>query len=212
MPALIHLMPGNHDRFTRWYQGYGPGGTLFDSVFQKYWDVGQGVSSFVLGESLGIVMADLTLTSMLHSTAFAGGFWGQGKAYVERIAFMKVQTALLRARQPNIAILWAVHFAPAFERLAENLRLIDDNRLIEAAEDSGIGHILCGHTHEQRRYSVGKNQPVTIFCGGAASQRGPYPNTLGLFEIEVEEASFAHFAFHLLEHRDGEGFRAIRRS
>ena len=169
----LHLLPGNHDRYSAWGYG-GAGGTLFDEVFHSYWSVGQGVASFILKESLGVVMGDLTLKSAFHGTS-PGGVWGQGKVYLETIAFMKLETELLRARHPNIAVFWAVHFAPAFEGLPEDLQLIEEERLLSAAREMGIHQLLCGHTHEQRQYEAGKEAPLEVFCVGAALQRVRIP-------------------------------------
>lgn len=202
----VHLLPGNHDRYGPWGYG-GTSGILFDEVFPEYWDVGQSVSAFILGEALGIVMGDLTLTTMLHGTSLPGGVWGQGKAYVERIAFLKAKTELLRARHPDLAIIWAVHFAPAFEGLPMSLALIDDGRLIAAAAEMGVHQILCGHTHEQRHYKVGPGESVTVFCVGSASQPSPEANTLHLFDIEVDRGAFSRFDVEVLEHDAFEGFR-----
>jgi 3',5'-cyclic AMP phosphodiesterase CpdA len=206
--APIHLLPGNHDRYLRVGGLGGPGGLLFDEVFQGYWQVGQGVTAFVLGRSLGVVMGDMTLTSAAHGTSFQGGFWGQGKAYVERIAFMKVQTELLRAKHPALAVLWAVHFAPEFKDLPEELRLIDGDRLIEAAQELDVRYLLCGHTHSHLQYQAGLGQPVTVFCVGSAAQRnGPSDNTLNLFDVEVESGAITRFEPRILEYEPAEGFR-----
>lgn len=204
----VHLLPGNHDR----YHGPGgvgiPGGALFDAVFQDHWNVGQGISFFVLGQSLGVVKADLTLSSMLHGTSLEGGLFGQGKAYVERVAFLKVQTELLRYKHPGIAVLWAVHFAPNFDGLDADLQLIDGGRLIEAAQEMNVDYLLCGHTHRHRSYPAGTGRPVTIHCVGSAAQEGEdSENTLNLFEVEVEGGSITRFVPTVLEYKGpAEGF------
>lgn len=203
----LYLLPGNHDRYSQGVGGWGgAGGTHFDEVFKDYWNVGQGVNGFVLKQSLGIVIGDLTLASSFHGTTFLGGLWGQGKAYIERVAFMRVMTQLLREQYSNIPIIWAVHFAPGFEGLPRDLQLIDDGRLIQAAQDMDIRYILCGHTHEPRDYPVGAGNSVKVLCVGSASQRNAHRNTLNLLEIKTEDGTIAGFDSQVLMYEPAEGF------
>jgi len=119
---------------------------------------------------------------------------------------MKVQTELLRARHKDIAIIWAVHFAPAFDGLPEYLELIDHGHLIAAAEELGIHHILCGHTHEQRLYPVGNGGSIKVYCAGSAAVKEEPRKTLHLFEIEVDRGSFSRFDLDILEFDEVDGF------
>lgn len=187
----IWLLPGNHDRYDQFAGAVGAGGREFDTVFSKFWNVGQGACSFTLGGDFGIVLGDLTLSRIADAKGALSSL-GQGRAYPERIWAMEAATLLLRARHPEIAVVWAVHFAPAFTGLDSKLRLLEDDRLLEAAAQLGIRHILCGHTHEPRFYCP-VAWPIEILCTGSAAQRGDHPNTIHLVEIEVSKGTVQRF-------------------
>jgi 3',5'-cyclic AMP phosphodiesterase CpdA len=201
--AKIYLLPGNHDRYDQTLGFSGAGGRDFDEVFKTYWNVGQGVSSIHLDGELGVVFGDLTLARVGDAQG-PGASWGQGRAYPERVAFMELETKHLKAKHAGIAILWAVHFAPRFERLDHSLRLLEEDRLLEAAQRQGIRHLLCGHTHVARHYFTA-NPRLEILCTGTAAQAGNPSNTIHLIEIETKKGSIHRFEPSALDFIPKEG-------
>jgi 3',5'-cyclic AMP phosphodiesterase CpdA len=182
----LHLLPGNHDRF---FEFGGAGGRLFDQVFQKYWAAGQGCAHVELeresGESLILVLCDLTLASAHDASSILPGHWGQGKAYEHRVANLVERTSALRTKKPMAGIVWVLHFAPGFEGISHLLRLLKDEDLIRSAETSEVRYIFCGHTHQQRFYPVGPSGAVNVLCAGSAAQLCDYPNSFYLVDLEV---------------------------
>lgn len=198
----IFLFPGNHDRYSG---RRGAGGEVFDQIFEPYWSVGQGAEYRVIRNTLGIVMGDLTLGSPGEAGSWRGQ-WGQGRAARDRVAFMVAETRLLRAEYAGIAVIWAVHFPPAFTNLDEDLVLLEEERLIEAAEAEGIGLLLCGHTHEHRPpYPVGPKGIVQVLCVGSACQQNPNDNTLYLLDLDIDGGALADFRYQTLVYVPLEG-------
>jgi 3',5'-cyclic AMP phosphodiesterase CpdA len=193
-PALHHgvpirLLPGNHDRFGLFRDA---GGRAFDPIFTDFWTAGQGVQSFppLAGPSgadrLAIAAADFSLIVNSDETA-AGGRWGQGRIYTAVLDGLIAETNALRQTQPRPAVLWAVHFPPEFESVDHALSLIDDARLLDAADAHQIPAIFCGHTHEARPYRPRGPNGVHVLCAGAATTREPRNgNSVHYTEVDVD--------------------------
>lgn len=84
-----------------------------------------------------------------------------------------VERTIEEGRQP--IVIWAIHFPPRFpvgkgriESIkSEFKKLVDEDRLIEAAKDCDIRLIVAGHTHEHNFYKVGA---IDINCAGSTTQ------------------------------------------
>src|SRR5258706_16206083 len=117
----IWLMPGNHDRYERSHipmRGYVPGGTEFDNVFQKEWQVPG--KRFVppikkFGLTVTVIAADMNLEMYGHHEGIYG-WLGQGKAYGPILNQLEAETKQT-ANSPEHCVIWAVHFPPAYPRI-----------------------------------------------------------------------------------------------
>lgn len=192
----VVLIPGNHDRMA--VPTHKPGGTGFDGVFASAWGVGQTarilsvLEKTVGGRSrLALVGADFTLRHAADATARLGGAFGQGRVHATTLRQLVSLTEALRQLDPAMAVLWVVHFPPGFRDVAPALSLINDDSLIEAAEQQGVAAILAGHTHECRDYDISFGAaPVRVLCAGTATQyHAPGGNFVHLVEIHVAAGS-----------------------
>lgn len=168
-PEKLVVLPGNHDR----YQGrlLWPGGKAFDSAYASHWKPSSAcgrVQSQVFsleGESLIVASADFTLARVKDGSPPVIGYIGTGRVYRETIDALVAQTEALKVDANTSAVVWVVHYPPRFSGITPTLSLHDDHLLADAAESSGVGVILCGHTHEARRYKIGN---VIVNCAGTA--------------------------------------------
>jgi len=186
----IVLIPGNHDRFKGlWCK---PGGDEFDKVFKKYWSVGQSAQILCLlpanSPELVIIGADFTLRHKTHAQG-RGGMWGQGKVYpkgpLKKLAHL---TNTIRSANPDVGIIWSVHFPPDFPEGERALKLIDEEELIKAATSCGVTVLLTGHTHNPKRFVTPplKYNNLEVLCAGTATQlTAPVGHVAHLVEIEV---------------------------
>ena len=178
----IALVPGNHDRFRGpWLAG--PGSEGFDEFFERDWEAGiGGVQKFVFPDEehpyLTVLCADFSLAHTKDATVLTG-HWGQGKVYSAddnpRLQALVAETKEVQEKTRS-AVIWMVHFAPEFEQveelpnLPENLWLIDAGDLLQEADDLGIHHILCGHTHVLApEYRSRSRPPVRVYCVGSSA-------------------------------------------
>ena len=150
----IILIPGNHDRFSILCR---PDIKMFDSIFFDSWKPIQNRIQLTLlpndkNYSLAVVSADFCLRQ-IDDNSIIGGYLGQGKVYGNRLAELIRQTKKINSNS-LAKVLWMVHFAPEFENHLElsyidkrYLKLIDSQRLIEAAKNLKVRHIFCGHIH-----------------------------------------------------------------
>ena len=163
------VLPGNHDR----YEGrlLLPGGVAFDTTFSTHWNPSSAcgrVQTQIFranGEALIIASADLTLGSVADGSPPAYGYIGTGRAYPQTIAALAEQTEAMRIENDTSAVVWVIHYPPLFAGINASLSLHDDQLLADAAETAGVAVILCGHTHEARRYQVSN---VVVNCAGTA--------------------------------------------
>lgn len=162
----IHIFAGNHDRYIN-VRGR-PFSNLFDFAFEEYMDkatsvVGSWVST-KQGEQLGFVHGDFTLrTTMEASFPTTKNAFGQGRVYDDVLADMRDASFAIRKNYPEAPIIWMVHFAPY--ECGTSLRLIDHQRLLDAAQAIGVSAIICGHTHHAMSKTV---MSQTIYCGGSS--------------------------------------------
>lgn len=175
--APVAILPGNHDRYTRIQFPFGTAGAAFDAVFREYWPAGQDAFEIGVlrkeGEWLGIVGADFTLRKGDATDALAQT--GEGEVYQDILANLRSRTREMRDQietrtGARVAIIWAVHFAPAFKGCKPLLGLRNEDALLTAAKEEQVFHILCGHTHESRTYALQvKKTYVHIYCAGTAA-------------------------------------------
>ncbi len=188
LPILV--IPGNHDRFDG--QFYNPGGTLFDRAFGTKWRAGNAaqilrVFKGISGEHLAFLGADFCLRSKKDGTGI-WGYLGQGKVYQNACNALVDATDDVRNRFGDIGVVWVVHFPPEFQNIKASLALIDDNLLANAAAKSQVPVILCGHTHEPRKYPLAGG--CLVYCAGTATQYyAPKQNILHVLEFEVAGAN-----------------------
>lgn len=171
----VALIPGNHDRYED--KGPKPGNVgPFESKFNKFWNIGQGVQFRTLSEDLGVKagFADFSLrkkdyvalpaTPSLSELREWLELWGNGCVYEDVLEDLSSESAKHIA--DGWHVVWVIHFAPFHPRLREDdwkLRLRNQERLISRAREVGVRHIFCGHTHKQDHYECNE---VEIFCAG----------------------------------------------
>ncbi|MFZ2410003.1 MAG: metallophosphoesterase, partial [Candidatus Methanoperedens sp.] len=194
----IILLPGNHDRYANMS---GWPGKRFDKYFSSFWKAGIGgvQTSFLPYNQppvLAVICADFSLEKPSHSSRLvAGGHWGQGKVYEDRLANLVEETCRVSESCPGCAILWMIHFAPKFENykaLDDRLCLLESDNLIQEAEKYRIKYILCGHTHEHADYMIRGTRLITVHCAGSSACIEPRKQTsMHLRLIEIEDGEIA---------------------
>jgi len=197
----IRLLPGNHDRFGPFRDA---GGRAFDSVFADFWTARQGAQGFPPlvspdgADRLAIVAVDFSLTGNSDETAW-GGRYGQGRVYTPVLDQLVALTNEVRQTQPGPGVLWAVHFPPAFDGVKDALSLIDDARLLDAADALQVPTVFCGHTHQARPYRPRGDDGVQVLCAGAATTREPeLGNSVHYTEIDVEAGAVTQVRWETL--------------
>ena len=121
-----------------------------------------------------MIAADFNLQDKRHREGRWWNKYAQGKIYqtildeLERRT-RRIQTNHARSSYDTLAVIWSIHFPPRFPSIPTSMKLIDDERLIEAANRCDITAILAGHTHAPLRYK-GPGMRFEIFCAGTASQ------------------------------------------
>jgi len=179
----IILLPGNHDRYHEWRDafdlvslGYTPGNKKFHVVFQGHWQ-NDVRTTLIEKDNLAVVIcaADFSLRRRLDAHLPQPANWhAQGRVYTEDILpELVVQTQAARAdciqRNLEVVVIWALHFPPAFPNAASYMRLLDEEEVIAATNESQVACILAGHTHKQVAYPL-RNSNSYVFCAGSASQ------------------------------------------
>jgi len=174
----VFIIPGNHDRYKG--RRMMPAGRNFDNWFNTKWSVGQSAAQLYLktknGVNLALIGGDLSLRKGSHveKAHFPWQIWGAGRAYRKVIDKMVRLTDKARRQYSPVGIVWLVHFPPEFQGMSSSLRLIKEDRLTQAAANSNVHALLCGHTHEERDYPL-SNSSVMVYCAGSATQyRAPY--------------------------------------
>ena len=168
-PEKLVVLPGNHDRYRGRFLR--PGGKAFDREYAAHWKPSSAcerVQSQVFslgGESLIVASADFTLSRIRDGFPPKIGYIGTGRVYQETLDALIAQTEALKRDSNTSAVVWVVHYPPCFSGISRSLSLHDDHLLADAARSSGVGVILCGHTHEARRYKIGE---VIVNCAGTA--------------------------------------------
>jgi hypothetical protein len=187
LKGKLKLMPGNHDRFRPAFTFF-PGGVAFDQVFAGHWTVGQSVqclASLRKDDARLVVLAvDLTLAANDHDLTTM--HFGCGHVYADRLQELERQTD--EARKAGANVLWAVHFKPRSDD--DDLRLFDDQRLIDSAFALGVDAILCGHTHSSEPLQVVDGVQIAV-CGTTTQDFSPQGNYAHLLQIDIPKGGGA---------------------
>jgi hypothetical protein len=194
--AKTFLIPGNHDRYQN--NGGDAGGMLFDQVFASYWARNtHGVIASILEkpvpgsssnevEHLALIGVDACLRQNSHANGI-GRHWGQGHVYSNTSTELEAKTNFARARYPDIAVIWVVHFPPHLVGATE--QLLHHDLIEKASKRLRVSLILSGHTHENHVYPAGAGS--TIWNGGSATQfaesRG---NWIQCLDVEIVKNRF----------------------
>ncbi|MBF0137382.1 MAG: metallophosphoesterase [Magnetococcus sp. DMHC-1] len=197
VPLLF--MPGNHDRYQRLFM---PGSTEFENQFGNDWSFGQGIWKMGgkmryallegVKERLAFLACDLTLDPNDEDLLLAD--WpGKGKVYPDSLQSMRDFTELVRDHFSPSVILWVTHFPPFFANLDDNLRLLDAEFLVQAAEDLAIDVVFSGHTHEFGPNNGIKTGQVNWITVGTACcvERDDLPGLL-VVDLVVENGRLLH--------------------
>lgn len=168
------LLPGNHDRYID-INGE-PGSNLFEAIFNSVYRPTKRVNVACFANvSVAFISADFSLPfgKYLGDTRR----WGRGLVDKETLDELVVQTANLKEKNPDVCIVWTVHFSPAHD-VPDLLMLEGRQELLSAARNLDVDFILCGHTHNSACYSTGSKP--TIVCAGTVS------------EVDAEGRHFLH--------------------
>jgi hypothetical protein len=185
----IAILPGNHDRYENTRFPFGAAAVVFDDVFNEYWWAGQNASPLAIlqkgNEWLLLIGADFSLrVPEYRNNPFAHAGQGDVSRHVLkslRLLTRRYRDQLLR-RGAAASVAWAIHFAPRCPDPLLALR--NDESLITAAEEDGVHHIFCGHTHQADEPPPIGN--VHIHCAGTGSSfDSPHGNFIHTREIDV---------------------------
>lgn len=179
----LALLPGNHDRYHG--QFCSPGSPYFEdeAAFNHHWRLTpakrcplERVQSFTFSKgqtSLTILAADFSLkkSGIINNPL---RYLGRGRVDDDVLELLTTKTRNLKEKS---AIIWAVHFPPAFGPLSyfQRLRfhfhkLEGEDRLLEAAATANVRYILAGHTHISSVYECladTSRKTVTVICSGS---------------------------------------------
>jgi predicted phosphodiesterase len=165
MGADIHILSGNHDKFDD--DGGTPNGKNFELRLGSYMpNFSSGVGHWVdekEGQRLGFLLADFTLLSRADAGDRVVGVFGQGRVYPDVLDELANRTLLLRSQYSEMPLVWIIHFAPY--ECGYSLRLIDFEKVTEAAIRLKVVATLCGHTHKSSKTTIDKH---IIYCSGSA--------------------------------------------
>ncbi|WP_207536941.1 metallophosphoesterase family protein [Sabulicella rubraurantiaca] len=172
---LVLLLPGNHDRYA---DDCGtPGCRRFDAIFADLWPKPDVSSSTLIdatdGEALTIVAGDFSLTNASDAQPRGMPFMHLGQGKVDENRLRQMCDATLAARNHGReAVIWAVHFPPQDPGGSLTLKLLDGQKLIDAADNHGVHHILAGHVHSCMEYKAGRSVSVHVVASGASYDKG----------------------------------------
>jgi 3',5'-cyclic AMP phosphodiesterase CpdA len=180
----IIYLPGNHDRYvpTRDFYGpslpkfFNPGGTNFDSIISDFRadPIQMAVIESVDSRLKVIIFAvDFTLEDFSDHEGFYG-WLAQGRAYsnIRKDLLAQTKKAVEDHIDQSVVILWAIHFPPYYPGINKHSSLLAEDKLITAANSSGVTAILAGHTHKQLSYKHPFMSPE-VYCCGTTTQFEP---------------------------------------
>lgn len=171
----ICLIPGNHDRFRNLHY---PGGAHFHAIFNAAWSAKQGVQT-LFSQPRGVAQfvligADFSLRRSDWGSPIYGvplGFFGQGRAYSNRVHQLGALTEQERGRHAECILIWVIHFEP--DQSASTLALLDENVLAQELNrlrnaSLAVDAILCGHTHRANTSKSFSN--TSVYVSGTTTQ------------------------------------------
>ena len=181
----IFVVPGNHDRFKADAK---PGGRDFDKVFNDLWREHSAIQYRVFesrndGTKLVMIGVDFSLVEGDGGDLFYG-YLGRGRVTANIIEKLKAITnrARLLYEDDGVAVLWAIHFNPLVDT-SQFLKLLKNELLLKAIEETNVSGVLCGHTHIAEYQEV-LGTPVFV-CGSTTQYQTN--NELQILEIGVPE-------------------------
>ncbi len=186
MPTTI--LPGNHDRYGSF--PYRPRSLEFDYRFTRFWPNGKRVASEVWdirGVTVSNVMVDFSLEAVDDANGGLLSYLGQGYAHPDILKHLRNETIASEEEFGADCVVWTIHYPPNFHNIKDDLRLINDNQLLELASDLEVKIILAGHTHQHRPYPVGKNADILVCCAGGATTFTPdFLPSMEIIHIEMD--------------------------
>lgn len=195
----VHLLPGNHDRYKLRFGGlgYAPGGRKFHKIFHSYWKA-DVMRSAVLKTDLavGIIASDFSLRNTRHaewSNLFVNAY-SQGKAYDDVVRNCMAETQAFKTEHEgtkDVFIIWAVHFPPVPEQGKSYMKFLDRQRVLLAANNSGVSLILSGHTHDPFDFKSPRHRFHALGTGSATQHDSPEGNYCQLVSIENSRSGFS---------------------
>lgn len=209
------VIPGNHDR----YRGrlLKPNNKEFDNVFSSQWSpvsscgrVVCGVHSTSSGEKLVIASADFSLMKCRDGWPPKWtGHVGTGRVYPAILKNLCAASKAACLENNTSALVWVIHFPPGFQGVPPELRLLDEEILLQAAEEVGVRIIFSGHTHQARRYTVGS---VVVNCAGSLLESSADDNWgFSICRLEIKTGSMQRLAFYDYQFsRDEDWFKRSR--
>jgi hypothetical protein len=111
--------------------------------------------------TLALISADFCLQNARSAQVYVG----QVNAYRRVVTTLIEETAAIRRAIPNIGVIWITHFPPLLDG-DRTLRLLGARRLLDAARQNGVRHVVAGHLH---RNQVNTYSDVEVICTGTAS-------------------------------------------
>lgn len=185
-PYTTGIIPGNHDRYSEGILNF-PGSTNFEKHFGSDWQISNKQPNIAVeevgdtgkikllkykkeNEALLIYCIDFSLQYTSESVSTLGHF-GQGIVNPTVLEQLITNTKI-KTIENSAPALWMVHFPPKCTEVIEweKLQLINDDLLINAANDCNVEYLLTGHTHKEQRYdaeSTSKSK-VNVICAGTA--------------------------------------------
>lgn len=188
----IILIPGNHDHYKT--DSFNPdhSSTNFSLIFEKYLkNYRNRVGHHVLIKdkfALSIVYADFSFDDKPASWNVVRNYGG-GRVSQETLDELKSRTHMLSTTEYledfDNKIIWMIHFAPY--SCGYDLELTDHPAVLDAAKNSKVNTILCGHTHKKKFY---QEDNVNVYCAGSASSV-ECVNTIHDFYVDVANDSIS---------------------
>jgi 3',5'-cyclic AMP phosphodiesterase CpdA len=190
----VFLLPGNHDRYKLLLRslGYAPGNRKFHQMFKGHWQGDVQRNSIVKDDFVvGVIAADFSLRKWQDAEGKGpdqvANSYAQGRVYPDILDELVDTTDAFRADHAaasNIFIIWAVHFPPVSTNSQSHMKLIDGEKLIEAANNREVGLILSGHTHDPFELSSPRMTFRALGTGSTTQFDSPEGNYCQIVSVE----------------------------
>jgi len=201
------IIPGNHDRYMEGLFSL-PGSLNFEKYFGNDWQISKkqpGIKVEEVGdtgkikllkyekenENLLIYCIDFSLqyeSESVSTSKSVVGHFGQGIVNPTVLEQLIINTKLETTKNSAPA-LWMLHFPPKCTEINEweKLQLIEDELLIDAANECNVEHLLTGHTHKEDRYDAvcSNGNKVNVICAGTACCVENENEANKLYELQI---------------------------